>query len=340
VSALRTLAAAVLCALTGLLAAGGVLGVWARGQVLDTDRYLDSVGPLAASSAVQDGVARTVARAISDQIDVERIVTALGEGTATLPPGTVLPDGTQLPDATPLPRADAEAIASDVQAALQSAIEDVARDYTGSQDFRELWVAVNRAGHTQFVRLLEGDPRPVPGVVVAGAGQLRLDLTAVVEALRARVADAGMTIVRGLPRVSLVVDLAAVPFVEQVRPVVPWLDRLAATAPYAVGACALLALVAARRRLPMLGWLAVSVGLGMLALWSGLLYVRSAAIGELEAAGVGADVARVVVGQLTSVLREGVRVVAGGAVAVAAFAVAATGVRALSRGRDTSDQPA
>lgn len=341
-SALRAFVAFVLCVLTGVLAVGGVLGVWARGQVLDTGRYLETVAPIVASTTVQDDLARTVARAISDQIDVDALVTALGEGIATLPPGTVLPGGVRVPDGVRLTPAAARTLAPELQAALETAIEDVARDFTRSQAFGELWVSVNRAGHTKLVRLLDGDGRPVPGAVVE-AGRLRLDLTPAVEAVRARLEDAGLAIVGRIPPVRLVVDVADVSTVERARPVVAGLDRLGRWAPYLVGACALLALVAARRRLPMLGWLAVSVGVGMLVVWLALRYLRSVATGELEASGVTPGVAVVVVDQLTSLLRDGIRVVAGGAVAVGVIALAGTAVgslRALRGPRGDGGAPA
>lgn len=278
-----------------------------------------------------DDVSRTVAEAISNQIDLQEIVTALGEGVATLPPGTVLPGGDVVPGGGRLSPAAAEAIAPQIQAALQDSIEGAARDFSRSPEFRDLWVEVNRAGHLALVRLLRGDPRPVPGVVVE-AGRVRLDLTPVVDAVRSRVESSGVEVVGRIPPVRLVVDVADASTVERAGPVVSWLDRLGAALPYVAGASALLALVAARRRLPMLVWLAVSVGLGMLVVWLAMRYVRWVAVGELEAAGLAAGVAPVVVDQLMSLLAAAVRLVAGGALATAALALAATGVRS-SRGR-------
>jgi len=78
----------------------------------------------------------------------------------------------------------------------------------------------------------------------------------------------------------------------------------------------------------------------MLVVWLALRYLRSVATGELEASGVTPGVAAAVVDQLTSLLRDGILVVAGGAVAVGVLALALTVVGALRSLRADDGAPA
>src|SRR3954451_21805145 len=66
----RTLSAVFLITLSCLLAPLSVTAVWASRQVSDTDRYVETVAPLADDPAVQRAVSDAVAREIFQQIDL------------------------------------------------------------------------------------------------------------------------------------------------------------------------------------------------------------------------------------------------------------------------------
>jgi hypothetical protein len=54
-----------------------VVAAWARAQIEDTDRYVDTVAPLAQDPAVQAYVARAAADAVYDLLDVEAVVSGV-----------------------------------------------------------------------------------------------------------------------------------------------------------------------------------------------------------------------------------------------------------------------
>ena len=68
-----------------LLAPLSVLATWANGQIQETDRYLETVGPLASDPDVQDAIAARVEQVIFSYLDldaaVDEVVEALeGQG--------------------------------------------------------------------------------------------------------------------------------------------------------------------------------------------------------------------------------------------------------------------
>ncbi|GFJ96092.1 hypothetical protein [Phytohabitans rumicis] len=85
----RTTAAVLLIVLGCALAPVSVVSVWANSMVEDTDRYVDTVAPLAEDPAIQQAVTDNITREIFKYIDVKGITTqalaALGE-RGTLPP--------------------------------------------------------------------------------------------------------------------------------------------------------------------------------------------------------------------------------------------------------------
>ncbi|WP_318209645.1 hypothetical protein [Streptomyces sp. SJL17-1] len=70
----RSVLSAVLVILAALLSVLSVVAVWADSMVADTDRYVDTVAPLARNPAVQTAVTNRAATVILEQIDVKALV--------------------------------------------------------------------------------------------------------------------------------------------------------------------------------------------------------------------------------------------------------------------------
>lgn len=110
-----------------LLAPLAVLTVWLRNTLLDTDHYVTTMAPLAASPAVQDAVTNAATSAIFAQVDVAQLAR---EG---LPP-----------------RAQflAEPLVGQVQSFTRGTIHKV----VASDQFQNIWVQANREAHRQVTR--------------------------------------------------------------------------------------------------------------------------------------------------------------------------------------------
>lgn len=108
-----------------------VLTVWVRNQVFDTDRYVETVAPLATDPAITSALADRIANRVSEELDIE----SLAED--------VLPE-------------QAAVLAGPIASAADGAIDDAATDLVNSDLFRRVWVSANRAGHEGVVAALSG----------------------------------------------------------------------------------------------------------------------------------------------------------------------------------------
>jgi len=71
----RRIAATLLILVSCLLAPLSVVAVWARSEVTDTDRYVDTVAPLAKNPAVQQAVTTNLTNLVFQYVDVQGITT-------------------------------------------------------------------------------------------------------------------------------------------------------------------------------------------------------------------------------------------------------------------------
>ncbi|HEX5949443.1 MAG TPA: hypothetical protein VFZ96_00415 [Actinomycetota bacterium] len=136
---LRRILAVVLIVLTVIVFAAGVAGAWARRTVLDTDRYVATVGPLAEEPAVQEYLARTITNQVFLALDVrDRLEAVLAE------------------------RADQLVfLAGPITDSVEGFVQDQVNKVVASEQFARLWTEVNRLAQEQAVRLLEGDTEVV-----------------------------------------------------------------------------------------------------------------------------------------------------------------------------------
>ena len=79
----RSIAAVVCVVLAVLLTTPAAVAYWGQRTLNDTQRYVDTVGPLVNSPEVQDAIATTVTEAIQSQVDVEAIINDVFAGVIT-----------------------------------------------------------------------------------------------------------------------------------------------------------------------------------------------------------------------------------------------------------------
>ena len=147
------------------LAALSLVAVWLRVTLLDTDRYVDTVAPIAAEPAVQHAVANKLESAIYSRVDFAGLARE------------VLPE-----------RADV--LAPAIQSGVQTVISDRIAEFTRSERFQELWIEANRRAHTRVEELLTGGRS---GRLELDEDTVYLDLSAAVDRVRAGLQERGLT---------------------------------------------------------------------------------------------------------------------------------------------------
>jgi hypothetical protein len=136
-----------------LLFAVAVPATWARRTLLDTDRYVATVAPLAGEPAIQEYVARVVTAQVFEALDVQERLSG------------------RLEERAPRVAFLAAPITNSVETFMQKRVQTI----LGSQAFATVWTATNRYVHEQLLAALEGGGGEGDAVQVQD-GQVRLNL--------------------------------------------------------------------------------------------------------------------------------------------------------------------
>ena len=173
----RAVAAAICIVLAALLTVPAATAFWGQRTLNDSQRYLDTVGPLVESPEVQAAIAATVTGAIQQQVDVEAVLNQVFEG--------VISDRPRL-----------QALVGPMAGAINGLIESQVRTFIASDTFAEFWVAANARAQAGLVRLLQGDQS---GAISLQGDQVVLDLSEVITQVKERLVARGLTIVERVP---------------------------------------------------------------------------------------------------------------------------------------------
>lgn len=144
----RAIVAGVASVLAALLVVLSVLTLSAHSLLLDTDRWVAAVGPLATNPEVQAGLSAYLADEIVDATGVQ---TRIDGAFPNLP-----------------------LISQAVGSAMDTLFQRILGRVLASETFQQTWVALNRAAHAQIIGALRGDPE---SLLTIRDGTLYLDLT-------------------------------------------------------------------------------------------------------------------------------------------------------------------
>lgn len=173
----RSIAAALCIVLAGLLTTPAALAYWGQRTLNDTTRYVDTVGPLVDSAEVQTAVATKVTDSLEQLVDVEAILNEAFAGVITERPRL-------------------EALVGPLAGAINGLIESQVQEFLASDAFADFWVAANTRLQQGLVRVLKGE---VTGAVSLQGDQVVLDVSEVIDEVKQRLVDRGLTIIENLP---------------------------------------------------------------------------------------------------------------------------------------------
>jgi hypothetical protein len=221
VRGLRWTAAVLIALLAAVLVVSSVVARFARGQLLDTDRYVATVAPLASDPQVQAAIIERVTDEIMVRLPIQQLTTDLA--------GTIgVPNPDRIADlATPA-----------ISSWLNGQVHNVVTDVVTSPEFVTVWQAVNRTAHQSLDALLTGE-----GQIVSTSGaDVVVNLGPVVDAAKQAMVQRGFTLAEKIPEMSIPYTVAQIDELPQIQQYVRWLDASATWLP--VLAIALLALAA------------------------------------------------------------------------------------------------
>jgi hypothetical protein len=282
---LRGIAVVVLLVLGGVFATASVPAIWGRNLVLNTDRYVETLKPLASDPGIQSAVVKAVDEQFATHIDVRGLVTQALPGKA----GTVL--------------------AGPLQNAATSLVNTVATRFVQSNAFVQIWVGINRAAHSALVDILTGKHAAHTEALEVRNGILILNLAPVIEKVKAQLVDAGLGVAGNVPAVGTTIKIAQVKGLTEAQSLVSLLNKVANWLPLLSLLCFAGAILAARRRRRAIVICALVEACAMVVLAIGVLIGRRIYLGELPLNYLTANDASRIFDTLVRFLREGLRII-------------------------------
>jgi hypothetical protein len=266
------------------------LSVWVRNLVLDTDRYVDTVAPLARNEAVTNLVADRLTTRLFREVDV----------------------AAEAKDALP---ERAQFLAGPISTGVETFVREAATRVLASEQFATVWENANRRAHALVVEALTGEEKNV----AIKNGKVVLNLSGVIDEVVKRLDERGVTVFDSLAKdqKNLQVTLFDAVQLEKARSAVHLFDRLRVVLVVLVFVFLGVALIlSGNRRRTLIRWgIGIVIAMGITA---GLLALgRAIYLGHAQ----NHDAAAAAFDIIVRNLRNGIRVIAllGVIVALAAF---------------------
>jgi hypothetical protein len=298
----KSAVAVIAILLACVLAPVSVVSVWAKSQVFDTDRYVETVAPLADDPAVQAMVTQRITTEIFSRIDVTQLtsdaVTAL---QGQLPSGV----GQNL-----------QALAPVMADGVQNVVRDQIGNLVATSAFADAWAEANRAAHDELVATLSGQGRAleVQGTTVS------VQLATFVNAVKQRLSDRGFTLAERIPDINASFVVLRSPDLPRVQRGFDALNTLGLWLPVLTLALFAIGVFLARDHRRALIGAGLGLALSMLLVGIALALARLAYLDAVPPSDVPPSAAAAIYDTLVRFLREGIRAVGLAALVVAAGA--------------------
>jgi hypothetical protein len=253
----RTFWSTVLIVTACLLAPLSVVSVWARGEVTDTNRYVETVAPLAQDPAIQEAVTNRITDEIFKYVDVEALTS---EAVATISANRAL---------TPQQTAALQALTGPLNQGIQSYTEDAVNKVVQSQQFEAAWVEANTLVHQRLNEALTG--QNTDNALQVQDNQVVLDLGNLITQVKQLLISKGFTVAEKIPTTDATIVLFDAPNASAVQTGYNLLNTLGFWLPLIAITLAVVGIFVCHTPQKALTWfglglmLAMAVGAGLLA---------------------------------------------------------------------------
>jgi hypothetical protein len=283
-AAARSTAVVLLLVLGTLCMTLAPVTIWGRNLVLNTDRYVKILTPVASNPGVQALVIKAVDKQVTDNLDISAIV------SQTLPP-------------------KASVLSGPLEGAVSGLVNTVATKFVQSQAFKTLWVQINRVSHAQLVYLLTGKNPTNGALTITSNDELVLQLAPIVAQVKTQLVAAGLTVAAKIPVVGATINIAQVKGITSARKAVKWLNTIADVLPWLGLAFFAGAIATARRRRRAVITSAFCTAGAMVLVGLLLLIGRNIYLNNVDPSVVPHDTAKYLFDTLVRYLRDGIRIV-------------------------------
>jgi len=162
----RRITCGVLVVLVCILAPISLLAVWTHNTLLDTDQYVDTVGPLAGNADIQEALADRIQLRLIEGTDLEKKV------ADALPPKAAF-------------------VAPFVTQGIGQFVHGAALKILESDKFQSLWESANRKAHVLVVKVLTGNEG---GRITTKNGEVTIQLGSIAQTVQAKLSELGVDV--------------------------------------------------------------------------------------------------------------------------------------------------
>lgn len=184
----RAFGSALIIVVAAVLVPVSIVGAWARAELVDETRFVETFAPLAADPGVQSAVTEASVELIDDLADVDATTNALFDGIEGL---GVPPDAAAALDLLRAPAAEG----------LRSLLRAGVSGFVSSDLFADVWSAALRDSHRALVAAVTPGG-PAGAVRIDGEGRLSIDLAPVIAEVADHLAANGLPIAAQLPQID------------------------------------------------------------------------------------------------------------------------------------------
>lgn len=284
----RWVGAVALLLVALLLGVASIAAVFVRNQLLDTDRYVATVAPLARDPVVQDAIANRITNEVLTRVDL----TAIAEQASAWLTAQGAPPAVN-------------ALVEPAVNGVESLVRTQVRNLVGTDQFAAAWDSANRVAHDALVAVLTGEST---GAVSSSEDTITVDLGVFLDTVKQRLSDVGLTLVERIPDVAIPFTVYSSSDLPKLRTYVEWLDQAATWLPWvALALIAAAVLVAPNRRRGLL-MAGLFVAIGLLLTRGGIAVARDYYLDRLPDAVQSPQAVEVVLDTITRRVREAVTV--------------------------------
>ena len=224
----RSVAALLVFVIAVILTPVALVGHWGHRTVIDTTRYLETVGPLAANAEVQEAVSTAVTKAITSQVDTQELVGGLLGNIVKNP-------------------AIEEKLSGPIAAGINGLIGQAVSAFVASDAFQQIWMTLNTGIQKSLLLILEGKDG---GPVSLQGDNVVLDVSSLIGAVQQNLVDRGVSVAANIPipEIDKQIVLFNSPALAQIRTIYSLSSPLLAWFPLLLAALFALAAWLARRK--------------------------------------------------------------------------------------------
>lgn len=246
----RSIASLLIFILAAVLTIPALVGHWGHRTIADANRYIETVGPLAAAPEVQQAVTDAVTEAVLERVDTEKQVDGLLGG--------LFPDNSFV-----------QGLSAPIAAGVNSAIGALIERFVASDAFQEIWLTLNKALQRGLIAVLSGE---TDGTVKLEGDKLVLDISSLIGEVQQYLVDEGISAAANItiPESDRTIVLAETPVLAQIRFVYSLTSPILEWFPVLIAALFALSIWLARRRARTVVATGIVLVVGGIVVWQGM----------------------------------------------------------------------